>query len=462
MAKRSVPEPPEPEPTPLTIAESCAVIARDLVNEHFKDSSKIDTDGLRSLRTLTTRLETSSDSAAAFNDFVDLLEDSSAVSAFEIQASGILPALVKYLSGKGLHSDKQKLARIHSSAARLMSRKGGVTTGAVSGEYSVVPVAKKLVSVLETMDEFELKTTPQPRFSPSAFSRNRSVNFMGMNQYQQALYALTQPLKISLRSAAGSKLRDCTASTVLVEPLARLSAVEDFVTSRTRPHESSRGGSGGGGASRSGAGASMSGGAGAGAARVAAGAKAGTSGAGGSGSGAAAAAAAAPEPGVSAAKKRGAAGSSGLGTKRGSGGLSGKLAGSGAAADASGSKPRDATKSDTGGAARSSRSAAAAAAAGAAAGEGEQQDEDMAHEGNDQDAGFEEAYREAFEDAQQHEDDVDDDDDADEDDADDMEDAAMHEVCFFLFLFVQSRCRLSMLGENEPMCHKSSYGRVCM
>lgn len=71
---------------------------------------KIDTEGLRTLRALTTRLTSGSDSAEAFHDFVDLLEDASAVSAFELQASGILSALVKFLSGKGLGSDKQKLA----------------------------------------------------------------------------------------------------------------------------------------------------------------------------------------------------------------------------------------------------------------------------------------------------------------------------------------------------------------
>jgi hypothetical protein len=260
MAKRTAPETPEHDASsPATLAESCAIVARNLVNEYFKESSKIDTEGLRKLRALAARLMSASDSSEAFNDFVELLEDASAVSAFELQASGILSALVKFLSGKGLGSDKQKLARLHSTAARLMSRKGGVSAGALQGEYSVVSVAKKLVSVLETMDEFELKTSPQPRFSPSAFSRSRSVNFASMTQYQQALYALTQPLKLTLRALPGSKLRDCTASTVLVEPLARLAAVEDFVASRARPHDPGRVGASVGTSGRGAPGAGTSG-----------------------------------------------------------------------------------------------------------------------------------------------------------------------------------------------------------
>lgn len=384
MAKRNAPEPPEPELAPATMAESCAIVARNLVNEHFKESSKIDTEGLRTLRALTARLAIGGDSTDAFHEFVDLLEDASAVSAFELEASGILPALVKFLSGKGLGSDKQKLARLHSSAARLMSRKGGVTAGSVSGEYSVVAVAKKLVSVLETMDEFELKTTPQPRFAPSAFSRSRGVNFASMSQYHQALYALTQPLKLTLRAAPGSKLRDCTASTVLVEPLARLSAVEDFVTSRARPHEPGRGSSAGG-SGRGAGGASTSGGLGSGrfTAKVNASREA----------AAAAAAAAAPD---SATQKRRA---SGFASSSGSGRLAAAAAAAAAARAAPAVVARAIGEVAAGAAAKRSGDDAAQPAG----------DEDMEQGGNDLDAGDTEArageaLRKAFEDAQQQDD----------------------------------------------------------
>lgn len=386
MAKRNVPEPPEPEPTTASLSESCAIVARNLVNEYFKESSKIDTEGLRTLRALSTRLLSGSDSAEAFNDFVDLLEDVSAVSAFELQASGVLPVLVKFLAGKGLASDKQKLARLRCSAVRLMSRKGGVTAGSVSGECSVVAVAKKLVSVLETMDEFDLKTTPQPRFSPSSFSRSRSVNFASMSQYHQALYALTQPLKLSLCSAPGSKLRDCTASTVLVEPLAKLSAVEDFVTSRVRPHEPGRGVSGSG---RCAGGTNTSGGLGTGRFTT----KAGPSGTVGAGSGP-------TEPVANATHKPGTSGS-GFAT------ASADRLAAAAAAVAAGAVT--CTQSIATDAAAVMATAAAQEAATAKKNTAEAapiapQDEEMQQGGNDQDEGDTGALREAFEDAQQQQD----------------------------------------------------------
>ena len=373
MSKRTDPAPPTPPgPPQATTTECCAIVARNLVNEHFKESSKIDTEGLRILRALTARLSAATDAESAFTDFVDLVEDASAVSAFELQASGILQALVRFLSGKGLASDKQKLARLHSSAARLMSRKGGMTEGALSEEYSVVAVAKKLVSVLETMDEFELKMIPQPRFSPSAFSRSRSVNFGSMTQYHQALYALTQPLKLTLRAAPGSKLRDCTASTVLVEPLAKLSAVGDFVAARTRPQDAGRGAGG----------ASTSGGIGSGRG----------SGSGKAGRTAAASAATAAAP---AAATGGVAATVALRKQRTSGGGSGRLAAAGVAQPAGDADAPVVPAAARRGAAQARRAAAEAA-----------EDENLEQGASEQEARDVQALREAFADAQQDEDDV--------------------------------------------------------
>eukprot|EP00892_Ulva_mutabilis_P001731 jgi/Ulvmu1/11559/UM079_0002.1 len=227
MAKAAPPASPDPEPH-TTSAVACAVVARRLLAEHFRDSSRVETEGLATLRQLCDRLQ-GSNSLAAFEELLQILVDPSRISAFELHASGALPTLIRFLSGDGLGTDSQRISRLQAVLTLLMARPGNMHRPAVT--Y----VARKLTSVLEALDEFDLKVNPAPRFVASAFSRGRSVSLANMSAHQQSLYALTQPVKLTLRSAPGSKLRDCTSSTVLVEPLARLTAVEDFVRGRIRP-----------------------------------------------------------------------------------------------------------------------------------------------------------------------------------------------------------------------------------
>lgn len=227
MAKAAAPPPPDPEPI-KTISSSCAVIAKSLLNTHFRDSSRIETEGLATLRQVCDRLQ-GPDALEAFEDLLHILVDPSRISAFELSASGAMPTLIRFLSGDGLGTDSQRITRLQAVLTLLMTRPPEMDRPAVA--Y----VARKLTSVLEALDEFDLKINPAPRFVASSFSRGRSVSLASMSAHQQSLYALTQPVKLTLRSAPGSKLRDCTSSTVLVEPLARLTAVEEFVRGRIRP-----------------------------------------------------------------------------------------------------------------------------------------------------------------------------------------------------------------------------------
>lgn len=227
MAKASPLPPPDPDPH-IASAVSCAVIAQCLLSEHFRDSSRVETEGLATLRMVCAQLQ-GPDALAAFEQLLQILVDPSRISAFELQASGALPTLIQFLSGDGLGTDSQRIARLQAVLTLLMTRPANMHRPAVA--Y----VARKLTSVLEALDEFDLKVNPAPKFVASAFSRGRSVSLASMSAHQQSLYALTQPVKLTLRSAPGSKLRDCTSSTVLVEPLARMAAVEEFVRGRIRP-----------------------------------------------------------------------------------------------------------------------------------------------------------------------------------------------------------------------------------
>lgn len=227
MAKAAAPPPPDPEPI-KTISLSCAIIAKSLLNTYFRDSSRIETEGLATLRQVCDRLQ-GPDALDAFEDLLNILVDPSQISAFELSASGAMPTLIRFLSGDGLGTDSQRITRLQAVLTLLMTRPPEMERPAVA--Y----VARKLTSVLEALDEFDLKINPAPRFVATSFSRGRSVSLASMSAHQQSLYALTQPVKLTLRSAPGSKLRDCTSSTVLVEPLARLTAVEEFVRGRIRP-----------------------------------------------------------------------------------------------------------------------------------------------------------------------------------------------------------------------------------
>lgn len=226
MAKAAAPLPSEPEPS-KTITTSCAIIAESLMNAHFRDSSRTETEGLATLRQVCERLQ-GPDALVAFKDLIQILVDPSRISAFQLSASGAMPDMIRFLSGDGLGTDSERITRLQAVLTLLMARPSGMDRPAVA--Y----VARKLTLVLEALDDFVLKVNPAPRFLASSFSRGRSVSLASMSAHQQSLYALTQPVKLTLRSAPGSKLRDCTSSTVLVEPLARLTAVEEFVRGRIR------------------------------------------------------------------------------------------------------------------------------------------------------------------------------------------------------------------------------------
>ena len=56
--------------------------------------------------------------------------------------------------------------------------------------------------------------------------------------FSNGLAALTHPVKLRLSRAAGidnAELRDYSANVVLIEPLATMTAVEDFLAPRIRP-----------------------------------------------------------------------------------------------------------------------------------------------------------------------------------------------------------------------------------
>ena len=233
MAKHKPPMPPPPPPQPqqaLTPQQRGGKRAAALLQQHFSGSAA-ETEGLAALRRIAGTLAPQDGAAApaaagsaAFQELVDLLVDPACISAYELQASAVVPSIIQYIAGRDLHDDAAILDRLQSAAGVLLAQR--------YGDSAVHLVARKLVSTLETMEDFDLRIKPAPSFQPSAFARGQPANLAAMSLYQQGLYALSQPVKLMLRPREGSQLSECQATTALVEPLAKLSAVEDFLYSR--------------------------------------------------------------------------------------------------------------------------------------------------------------------------------------------------------------------------------------
>jgi E3 ubiquitin-protein ligase TRIP12 len=84
-------------------------------------------------------------------------------------------------------------------------------------------LVRKLQDALATMERFPVLLNQGPKSGAAAGSLGSQ------------LAALTQPFKLRLcRDPADRALRDYSSNIVLIEPLATLSAVEDFLWSRVR------------------------------------------------------------------------------------------------------------------------------------------------------------------------------------------------------------------------------------
>jgi hypothetical protein len=234
MAKTKPASPPPTLSAP-SLLQSCASLALSTLKEHFSDASALETPGLAALRRisailcpppLAASMSAPSNSAklAAFQELVDLLVDGSRISAFELQASSAVPSMITFVSAADVQDEVVRLERLHAVSQALQTQRHGKDVLSI--------IVHKLVSVLETMDEHEMSIKPPASFSVDSFSRGRVANFGAMPIYHQALFALSQPLKLMLKAVEGSELTGCMSSAVLVEPLAKLSAVEDFLHNR--------------------------------------------------------------------------------------------------------------------------------------------------------------------------------------------------------------------------------------
>jgi E3 ubiquitin-protein ligase TRIP12 len=191
---------------------------------------------------------------AALKEVLALLLDGDGVSTFEFVGSGVAPALLKLLTEgattgekKGEHANADLAQQRAQTLARLQHFVDLVlpASAASSDEAPLTVLVRKLQAALTSLERFPVMLSQAPAASRSVGARSGGGVAMGLS-------ALTQPFKLRLSRAPGeTALRDYSSNVVLIEPLATLMAVEDFLWHRVRVRPDGLGSSNG--ASTSGA-----------------------------------------------------------------------------------------------------------------------------------------------------------------------------------------------------------------
>ncbi|CAA6655990.1 unnamed protein product [Spirodela intermedia] len=154
------------------------------------------------------------------------------VSTFEFIGSGVVEALLNYFSCGTFSKEKMPetdLSRLHQLALKRFKSFIAIALPPdlnQGGEMPMTPLVQKLQSALSSLERF-----------PVVLSHSRSAS--GSARLSYGLSALSQPFKLRLCRAPGEKsLRDYSSNVVLIDPLASLAAIEEFLWPRIQRGES--------------------------------------------------------------------------------------------------------------------------------------------------------------------------------------------------------------------------------
>nr|DAD23543.1 TPA_asm: hypothetical protein HUJ06_025006 [Nelumbo nucifera] len=146
------------------------------------------------------------------------------VSTFEFIGSGVVAALLNYFSCGTFSKERISETNLPRSRQQALKRfKSFISVALPAGvnegnETPMTVLVQKLQNSLSSLERFPVV--------PSHSSRSSS----GSAHLSSGLSALTQPFKLRLCRAQGDKsLRDYSSNIVLIDPLASLAAVEEFL-----------------------------------------------------------------------------------------------------------------------------------------------------------------------------------------------------------------------------------------
>lgn len=155
------------------------------------------------------------------------------VSTFEFVGSGVVASLLNYFTCG--YFSKERVSEVNLHKLREQALKRYISFVSVSlpstvDEGNVVPMTvlvQKLQNALSSLERFPVVLSHASRSSG------------GNARLSSGLSALSQPFKLRLCRAPGEKsLRDYSSNVVLIDPLASLAAVEDFLWPRVQRSES--------------------------------------------------------------------------------------------------------------------------------------------------------------------------------------------------------------------------------
>lgn len=150
------------------------------------------------------------------------------VSTFEFVGSGVVGSLIHYFSCGNTSKENVEDSDLREQAVRRLKQfiEVALPKESADGEAPLTLLVRKLQNALASLERFPVVLSHAPRSSSGSASMGAGLS------------ALSQPFKLRLCRASGEKmLRDYSTNIVLIEPLATLVAVEDFLWPRVKRHE---------------------------------------------------------------------------------------------------------------------------------------------------------------------------------------------------------------------------------
>lgn len=167
------------------------------------------------------------------SDMLAELSKGDGVSTFEFIGSGVVSALLNYFSCG--YFNKERISEVNLPKLRQQALKRyklfisvALSTTVDGGDATPMTVlVQKLQNALSSLERFPVVLSHSARSSG------------GSARLSSGLGALSQPFKLRLCRAPGEKsLRDYSNTVVLIDPLASLAAVEDFLWPRVQRGDS--------------------------------------------------------------------------------------------------------------------------------------------------------------------------------------------------------------------------------
>lgn len=221
------------QPGSTGLKEALAARAKRFKATYYSEAAgklTLETDSLKLLRKLCKNL---AKDPANLQQLFEVISNGS-VSMFELLNSGAVKQLITYLTGEDLH--KQEAGREEAILQRLKSFVEIALPPGSGCSPPLVGLVRRLQSALASVETFPvLCSRVACNTSPS---RSLTRNSAGAASYSgsslsSGLVALTQPFKLRLcRHPNDKTLKEYSPNIVLIEPLATMAAIEEFLCPR--------------------------------------------------------------------------------------------------------------------------------------------------------------------------------------------------------------------------------------